>query len=50
MGLPEVIDLPFAKSTYRKEKQHYHDVLTAEQIQQIGLFFQDEIEQFGYEI
>ncbi|MCA9949408.1 MAG: sulfotransferase family 2 domain-containing protein [Anaerolineales bacterium] len=50
LGLPEVIDLPFAKSTYRKEKQHYHDVLTAEQIQQIGLFFQDEIEQFGYEI
>lgn len=50
LSLPEPIDPPFAKSTYRKDNRHYREVLTEEQLQQIGLIFQDEIEQFGYEI
>ncbi|VGO21000.1 sulfotransferase family protein [Pontiella sulfatireligans] len=47
--LPGPIEMPFAKGSYRKDKRHYRDVLTAAEAERIGEIFKDEIELMGYE-
>lgn len=49
LGLPEPISLPQAKSTFRKDKRHYSEVLSEHQKEKIGLIFSDEIKLLNYQ-
>lgn len=49
IGLPEKLDLPRAKSKYRKDKAHYRDLLTEAEKAKIAELFHDEIRSMGYE-
>lgn len=49
LGLPEAIELPKTKSTYRSDRRHYRDVLTPPQRDRIAVLFREEIELMGYE-
>jgi len=48
VGLPEKIVLPRAKSSYRKDRRHYRDILNDEDRKRIGQMFSKEIQLFGY--
>ena len=49
IGLPEALELPQAKSQYRKTKQHYRNILTDADKSRIADLFHDEIKMLGYE-
>ncbi len=49
VGLPEPVELPRAKSGFRKDKRHYRDILTPAQRDKIAALFADEIALMGYE-
>jgi len=49
VGIAEKLDLPHAKSQYRKDKRSYREVLDAKQQAKIAELFSDEIRLFGYE-
>lgn len=49
LGLPEPLQLPKTKATYRSDRRHYRDVLTPDQRDRIAELFRDEIALTGYE-
>ncbi len=49
VGIPEPLDLPNAKSQYRKDKRSYRDILGEEDKTRIAHLFHDEINLLGYE-
>lgn len=49
LGITEELQLPHAKSRFRKDKRSYRDILNAEQQKIIAEMFSDEIELMGYE-
>lgn len=49
VGLPEKLELPNAKSQYRKDKRSCRDILSDEDKAKIAQLFRDEINIFGYE-
>lgn len=49
LGLPESIEMPKTKSTFRSDRRHYRDVLTPAQRDRIAEMFSDEIRIMGYE-
>lgn len=49
LKLPEVPVLPKAKSTIRKDKRHYRDILTRQDKKTIEQIFFKEIRLFGYQ-
>jgi hypothetical protein len=48
LGIPEPLDLPRAKSKYRKDKRSYKDILTDDEKEMISKIFNDEIQNLGY--
>jgi len=48
-GIPEKLDLPHAKSQFRKDKQSYRDIYGEMEKAKIAELFSDEIKLFGYE-
>lgn len=48
VGIPDSLDLPRAKSSTRKDRRSYHDVLEKREIDAIAELFCDEIRLFGY--
>ena len=49
VGIPEKLDLPRAKSKYRKDKRNYRDILEEADKAIIADLFHHEISLFGYE-
>ena len=49
VGIPEKLELPRAKSKFRKDKQSYRDVFGEEDKLKIAELFREEINHFGYE-
>jgi Sulfotransferase family len=49
LGLPEVIELPHTKASFRKDRRSYRDILSERQRQQIAELFSNEIAMFGYQ-
>jgi len=49
LHIPEKLELPHAKSRFRKDKRSYRDILDAEQQAIIAELFSDEIRLMGYE-
>lgn len=49
LGIPESLDLPHAKSRFRKNRQSYHDYFGEEEKGKIAELFSDEIILLGYE-
>jgi len=49
LGIPDKLELPNAKSGFRKDKRHYRDVLTDKERAKIAEIFAEEIELFDYE-
>jgi hypothetical protein len=49
LGLPQPLVLPLAKSSSRKDRRHYREILTDAQRQRIAEMFADEIDMFEYE-
>ena len=49
LGITEELQLPHAKSRFRKDKRSYRDILDTEQQNRIADMFSDEIELMGYE-
>ena len=49
LGIPEKLDLPRAKSRFRKDKRSYRDILNEDDRDRIAELFRDEINLFGYE-
>lgn len=49
IGLPEKLELPRAKSQFRKDKRSYSEVLDEEQKEKISRLFSKEIGLWGYE-
>ena len=49
LNLPEVPVLPAAKSTIRKDKRHYREILTEPDQKRIEKIFAKEIRLFGYQ-
>ncbi len=49
IGIPEKLELPRAKSRFRKDKRGYRNILTEEDKSRIAELFHDEINLFGYE-
>ena len=49
VGLPEKLDLPRAKSRFRKDKRSYRDILDVKEKAKIAELFSQEISLFGYE-
>ena len=47
-GIPEKLELPRAKSGYRKDKRSYRDILGEEEKVKIAERFRDEINLLGY--
>ena len=48
LGLPAEIELPGAKSGYRKDRRHYRDVLNQSQSRRIAEIFKEEISLIDY--
>jgi len=48
LNLPEGLELPRAKSTYRKEKRHYRELLSEQDRLKISRVFAREIAYLGY--
>ncbi|WP_137719069.1 sulfotransferase family 2 domain-containing protein [Methylobacillus flagellatus] len=48
LGVPEKLELPNAKSRFRKDKRSYRDIMTAEEQATVAELFQNEIKLFGY--
>jgi len=49
LGIPEKIELPLTKSSFRKDKRSYREILSGEQIEKIRELFNKELSLFGYE-
>ncbi len=49
LGITEKLELPHAKSRFRKDKRSYRDILDEEQKTRIADMFSDEIKLMGYE-
>jgi len=49
LGLSGELLLPKTKSSYRKDKRHYRDILNYEEKEKIGKLFNKEISLYGYE-
>ncbi len=49
LGLPEKLELPRAKSSYRKDRRSYREVFDEEQKNKIRELFSKEVSLFGYE-
>jgi hypothetical protein len=49
LGLPERIDLPRAKSSSRKDRRSYREILNEDERETIRALFKEEIALFGYE-
>ena len=49
LGIPEKLELPRAKSRFRKDQRSYREILDAEQQAIIAELFSDEIKLMGYE-
>jgi hypothetical protein len=49
LGIPEKLNLPQAKSQFRKDKQSYRDIFGEMEKAKIESLFNDEIKLFGYE-
>ena len=49
IGIPEPLELPRAKSNFRKDKRSYREILDDADRQAIAQIFQDEIDRMGYE-
>ncbi len=49
LGIPEKLDLPFAKSHFRIDRRSYREILDDDQRMKIADFFKDEINLMGYE-
>lgn len=49
IGLPEVPELPQAKTKIREDKRHYRDILEVEDREAISQVFSREITSFGYQ-
>lgn len=49
LGIPEALELPFAKSQFRLDRRSYRDILDDDQRTKIAEFFKDEINLMGYE-
>jgi len=49
LGITEKLDLPHAKSRFRKDKRSYREILDAEQQAKIAALFSEEIRLMGYE-
>ena len=49
LGIPEKLVLPAAKSTFRKDRRHYREILTDEHRKKIAEMFSEEIALYGYE-
>ena len=49
LGITEKLELPRAKSRFRKDKRSYRDILDEEQRTSIASMFSDEIKLMGYE-
>ena len=49
LGLPEVPQLPRAKSAFMKDKRHYREMLSEQDRLKISRVFAREIAYFGYE-
>ncbi len=48
LGLPGELELPKAKSSFRKDKRSYRDILGEKEKAKIAELFRDEIKLFGY--
>ena len=48
LGIPERLDLPQAKSQFRKNKQDYRNMYGKKEIDRIAKLFSDEIDLMGY--
>ena len=48
LGIPEKINLPRAKSKFRKDKRNYRDILSNSDNDNISRLFKDEIDLLGY--
>jgi hypothetical protein len=48
VGIPEKLVLPRAKSSYRKDRRHYRDIINDEDRKRIEHMFSKEIQLFGY--
>lgn len=49
LGMPETLALPRAKSSYRKDRRSYRELLSDEEAETIRAMFQDELSLLGYE-
>jgi hypothetical protein len=49
LGLPEKLELPRAKATFRKDRRSYREILNEAQAAKIGALFSEEIALFNYE-
>ncbi len=49
LGMPEKLHLPHTKSTYRKDKRSYRNILGDREKNRIAELFRDEIDLMGYE-
>lgn len=49
LGIPDKLDLPMAKSSFRKDKRNYREILNDTQKEIVARIFRDEIRLFGYE-
>lgn len=49
IGLPEPLELPFAKAGHRRDRRSYRDRLGEAERRRIGELFRDEIELLGYQ-
>ncbi len=49
VGITEKLELPKAKSKFRKDKRHYKDVLSDADRDRVASLFRDEINLMGYE-
>ena len=49
LGIPEKLELPRAKSNYRKDKRSYREILSEGERDKISELFRDEINLLGYE-
>ena len=49
LGLPSNIQLPMAKSGFRKDKRHYKEIINSEERKKIAEIFKREISYFDFE-
>jgi len=49
IGIPEPLELPKAKSGFRKDKRNYREILSEEDKRIIAELFSDEINLFNYQ-